>query len=136
MTYNGYKILNNDHKKSSSNFEELLYFAVWTGLEPATPCVTGMYSNQLNYQTKIITTFCCFNTGLFLKGDAKVILFEKIARAKRKKITILQILFTDLFPFHRIKYRTILKNRWFTIGFRISAMDFSGFELNLSSPHI
>ena len=22
------------------------YFAVWTGLEPATPCVTGMYSNQ------------------------------------------------------------------------------------------
>ena len=28
-------------------------FAVWTGLEPATPCVTGRYSNQLNYQTKI-----------------------------------------------------------------------------------
>ena len=26
--------------------------AVWTGLEPATPCVTGRYSNQLNYQTK------------------------------------------------------------------------------------
>ena len=26
-------------------------YAVWTGLEPATPCVTGMYSNQLNYQT-------------------------------------------------------------------------------------
>ena len=24
---------------------------VWTGLEPATPCVTGRYSNQLNYQT-------------------------------------------------------------------------------------
>ena len=22
-----------------------------TGLEPATPCVTGMYSNQLNYRT-------------------------------------------------------------------------------------
>lgn len=28
-----------------------LLFAVWTGLEPATPCVTGTYSNQLNYQT-------------------------------------------------------------------------------------
>ena len=28
--------------------------AVWTGLEPATPCVTGMYSNQLNYQTSIL----------------------------------------------------------------------------------
>ena len=26
-------------------------FAVWTGLEPATPCVTGRYSNQLNYHT-------------------------------------------------------------------------------------
>jgi hypothetical protein len=28
-----------------------LCFADWTGLEPATPCVTGMYSNQLNYQS-------------------------------------------------------------------------------------
>src|SRR5690606_34886569 len=37
------------------SFEIIL--AVWTGLEPATPCVTGMYSNQLNYQTRII-----FNT--------------------------------------------------------------------------
>src|SRR5699024_10845419 len=25
--------------------------AVWTGLEPATSCVTGKHSNQLNYQT-------------------------------------------------------------------------------------
>jgi len=25
-----------------------LKFAVRTGLEPVTPCVTGMYSNQLN----------------------------------------------------------------------------------------
>ena len=30
-------------------------FAVWTGLEPATPCVTGRYSNQLNYQTVFST---------------------------------------------------------------------------------
>ena len=29
------------------------YFAVWTGLEPATPCVTGRYSNQLNYHTNV-----------------------------------------------------------------------------------
>ena len=29
-----------------------IFLAVWTGLEPATPCVTGRYSNQLNYQTK------------------------------------------------------------------------------------
>ncbi len=26
-------------------------FAVRTGLEPATTCVTGTYSNQLNYRT-------------------------------------------------------------------------------------
>ena len=32
----------------------LFLLAVWTGLEPATPCVTGMYSNQLNYQTNIL----------------------------------------------------------------------------------
>ena len=25
--------------------------AVWTGLEPATSCVTGRHSNQLNYHT-------------------------------------------------------------------------------------
>ena len=29
----------------------LRYFAVWTGLEPATPCVTGRYSNRLNYRS-------------------------------------------------------------------------------------
>ncbi len=28
--------------------------AVWTGLEPATPCVTGRYSNQLNYHTVLL----------------------------------------------------------------------------------
>ena len=28
--------------------------AVWTGLEPATPCVTGRYSNQLNYHTSFL----------------------------------------------------------------------------------
>ena len=46
------------------------YLAVWTGLEPATPCVTGRYSNQLNYQTvalmrlQIYTAF--FISQLFL----------------------------------------------------------------------
>ena len=30
------------------------YLAVWTGLEPATPCVTGRYSNQLNYHTNML----------------------------------------------------------------------------------
>ena len=31
--------------------------AVRTGLEPATPCVTGMYSNQLNYRTVSLQKF-------------------------------------------------------------------------------
>ena len=36
-------------KTKASDFSEA--FAVWTGLEPATSCVTGRHSNQLNYQT-------------------------------------------------------------------------------------
>ena len=32
----------------------LALLAVRTGLEPATPCVTGMYSNQLNYRTILV----------------------------------------------------------------------------------
>ena len=40
------------HKKSPLSVKkQASVLAVWTGLEPATPCVTGMYSNQLNYQT-------------------------------------------------------------------------------------
>lgn len=35
--------------------------AEWTGLEPATPCVTGMYSNQLNYHS----VWDCKYTHLF-----------------------------------------------------------------------
>ncbi len=36
-----------------------LYFlkAVRTGLEPATSCVTGRHSNQLNYRTFIFAKF-------------------------------------------------------------------------------
>lgn len=30
----------------------LIISAEWTGFEPATPCVTGMYSNQLNYHSR------------------------------------------------------------------------------------
>ena len=35
----------------------LLLLAVRTGLEPATPCVTGMYSNQLNYRTNFVMSY-------------------------------------------------------------------------------
>ncbi len=31
--------------------------AEWTGLEPATPDVTGRYSNQLNYHSKLTMIF-------------------------------------------------------------------------------
>ena len=43
----------------------LLLLAVRTGLEPATPCVTGMYSNQLNYRTIL------YVSGLFFKTECK-----------------------------------------------------------------
>ena len=43
-------------KKSRSNVTSGLS-AVWTGLEPATPCVTGRYSNQLNYHTIVLNAF-------------------------------------------------------------------------------
>ena len=36
------------YTKKGFLFEESFSFAVRTGLEPVTPCVTGMYSNQLN----------------------------------------------------------------------------------------
>ena len=50
-----------------------LYQAVRTGLEPATPGVTGLYSNQLNYRTKLfrellksyLIDFGCKGTALF-----------------------------------------------------------------------
>ena len=32
-------------------FARVLDVAEWTGLEPATPGVTGRYSNQLNYHS-------------------------------------------------------------------------------------
>ena len=37
-----------------------LFLAEWTGLEPATPGVTGRYSNQLNYHSALNPTpdFC------------------------------------------------------------------------------
>ena len=34
----------------------LILLAEWTGLEPATPGVTGRYSNQLNYHSCMIST--------------------------------------------------------------------------------
>ncbi len=45
------------------------FFAVRTRLELATPCVTGMYSNQLNYRTRLSSCKCfLFESGC--KGTA------------------------------------------------------------------
>ena len=40
-------------QKSLSSFllRLFVFLAEWTGLEPATPGVTGRYSNQLNYHS-------------------------------------------------------------------------------------
>ena len=50
------KILSTNRYTNGPSFFEIVrlgesFLAVWTGLEPATPCVTGRYSNQLNYHT-------------------------------------------------------------------------------------
>jgi hypothetical protein len=60
--------------------------AVWTGLEPATPCVTGRYSNQLNYHTKFLlqkvyalTNYLetPFLASINLIATAKIIIFSQ-----------------------------------------------------------
>ncbi len=43
--------LNKKAPDFSEAFSRTRFAAVETGFEPATPCVTGTYSNQLNYPT-------------------------------------------------------------------------------------
>ncbi len=38
--------------RNSLSYGGIFILAEWTGLEPATPDVTGRYSNQLNYHSK------------------------------------------------------------------------------------
>ena len=57
--------------------------AVWTGLEPATPCVTGRYSNQLNYHT-ILGAIFCLNVSPFPRLRCKDNGFFKRAKLSRK----------------------------------------------------
>ena len=38
-------------KKRAPRKGDPVFMAEWTGLEPATPGVTGRYSNQLNYHS-------------------------------------------------------------------------------------
>ncbi len=39
---------------ASSLWFQRQFLAEWTGLEPATPGVTGRYSNQLNYHSAVV----------------------------------------------------------------------------------
>ena len=57
--------------------------AVWTGLEPATPCVTGRYSNQLNYHTvcKSFPDSECKGKHIFQIAKYFVPFFENISAA-------------------------------------------------------
>ncbi len=49
-------------KKGELSFA-FLVLAEWTGLEPATPGVTGRYSNQLNYHSIVLQKPYCPNAG-------------------------------------------------------------------------
>ena len=44
------------------------YLAEWTGLEPATPGVTGRYSNQLNYHSAVATNFKSFEWSNYIQN--------------------------------------------------------------------
>ena len=54
--------------------------AVWTGLEPATPCVTGRYSNQLNYHT--ISLVLCSGEALAYRAFASAKLTNRLGLCK------------------------------------------------------
>ncbi len=77
--------------------------AVRTGLEPATPCVTGMYSNQLNYRTfsgsatGISTELRCKDSYLFFSCNN----FERFFRTSLQILRFFQRKFApSKFPIH------------------------------------
>ena len=50
--------------------------AEWTGLEPATPGVTGRYSNQLNYHSnthQVRSKFSAFSFQILLQALPKLV---------------------------------------------------------------
>ena len=52
------------------DFIYLIKLAEWTGLEPATPGVTGRYSNQLNYRSGVLAIYSQDNVPQALVGAA------------------------------------------------------------------
>ena len=49
------------HKKKVPSLKGT--FAEWTGLEPATSCVTGRHSNQLNYHSSTVPSIPNLHLG-------------------------------------------------------------------------
>ena len=43
-----------DKRAAAVMLQPVEWLAEWTGLEPATPGVTGRYSNQLNYRSYLV----------------------------------------------------------------------------------
>ena len=82
------KLSFNGLKNAKSPVKRLSFFAVWTGLEPATPCVTGRYSNQLNYQTVFSAISDYRYSGIrktcALLRDNKSTCFFEFCKTKRK----------------------------------------------------
>jgi hypothetical protein len=56
-----------------------MYLAEWTGLEPATSCVTGRHSNQLNYHS-------VSSESLLPDGTANIVSFYIYTSAYFKKL--------------------------------------------------
>ena len=52
-----------------NNCKAFLVLAEWTGLEPATPGVTGRYSNRLNYHSKTFETGSSYNRSEILQEN-------------------------------------------------------------------
>ena len=66
--------------------------AVWTGLEPATPCVTGRYSNQLNYHTRFFEV----HSGYCRFASAKIIRLFILCKYFSKK-NVIFFFFSSIF---------------------------------------
>ena len=60
-----------------------MFIAVRTGLEPVTPCVTGMYSNQLNYTIEKALFFETFFSDTSRKKRTRVLSCQKIKGADK-----------------------------------------------------
>ena len=63
-----------------------MMLAVWTRLELATPCVTGMYSNQLNYQT--VSQQCAARSQRCAKIRTSFLTSATLLRHIQKKVAV------------------------------------------------